>query len=258
MKQNHEQHILNINQFYDNDVSISQPDFLGTIHNVYIAQNQQSKNIFRLSSKKCAIRNAEISKMLTRHGFNVPLIKVIQLNSDYYEVYPFIEGKTLAERANYGISAESIKRVYKQLIDISYALAAIPQNEIPKDYNEHVKWQEKVANSYYNFINNTKKQICHNDLHDKNILLDNNDNVCAILDLDGINNGSLVLAILKMIDFAKKYGYTVEDLKYLCPQIYNGKIIDVKRQINLYTNLRTIYRITTGRYIKNKHTLQKQ
>ena len=258
MLKDNNRYILNIKQFCNADVTISNPEVSGKIHNVFIVQYQNKKTVFRFSQLECALRNADISRILTRHGFNVPWVSVVQIGSEYCEVYPYIQGKTLSERAKHGISPEQIKKIYNQLIEISYDLAAIPTNEIKEDYNINTRWQDKAKNIFFNSINHTQKQICHTDLHQGNILLDNQDNVCAILDLDGINKGSLELAIFNIMYFAQSYGYTFKDLKYYYPKTYDGKFFNMEQQLKIYSTARTVYRLMTGQYIKNKLALQKR
>ena len=256
MEKMYNKYIQIIKQICGYDVSVKNPIFLGEMHPVFLAKTQDSKTVFRFSSKSCALRNAEVSKVLTRHGFNVPAIEIKKFGSQYCEIYPLIEGLTLAERATQGISKEKLDRIYKQIIEISYGLAAIPLNEIKSPYNTNIIWQEKVANLCYNIINFSPRKICHTDLHDKNILLDNQDNICAILDLDAINKGSFVLSVIKMMDYAQSCGYDIYDLTRLCPNLNKNTTISISRQIDMYKRLRNLYWLTTGQHQK-KHTLQK-
>ena len=258
MTQNNTDHILAIQGLYNNQAIISKPITKGFVHNVYIVQHENEKNVFRFSSLSCATRNANISSVLTKYGFNVPKVSVLKMGSEYCEVYPFINGITLKERACIEpVSNDTIKRICKQLIEISYELKNVPKYEIIDGYNENILWRARAVDTCFSIINGSAKQICHCDLNDGNILLDKNDDVCAILDLDAVNKGCFELSILKMARFMHtNQGVDLKDFYSLCPTRFGTKSFNPKKQMQAYLFMRKIYRLIRGKNHNNIQTLQ--
>jgi serine/threonine protein kinase len=218
------------------DVKISRPAFAGEHHQVYIVETDTHKTVFRLSSKECALKNFEVSRVLKKYGIPVPEIYVCTINNGKYcEMYDYIEGKTLYERHQEGISEETIKKIYTQLCDICLRMSAIPVKEVRKLHLHTCK-----TDMFFKILNLSPSVIGHSDLNDKNILLDDNDNICAILDLDDINLKTFELFLLHLFDIAqeKGYGYTLESL----PAFFDDKLnkyhtISLSKQYKIYKKI---------------------
>lgn len=233
-------HILSlkllIKNIYGKDTArIYNPKFVGEHHPIYIVEHYGHKEIFRLSTKACAHRNYKVSRLLIKYGIPVPNIKFYTINGKYFENYPFIEGKTLYERHQEGISDETIKKIYTQLCDICYRMSTIPTKEA-KDIKLHfckTDW-------FFAILNRSPRVIGHCDLNDKNILLNKDDNICAILDLDEVNLKTLELVLIHVFETAqdKGYAYNVESIKDFFPSKYHDDaFINLTNQNKIYKNI---------------------
>lgn len=246
-----DQIISDIKKIYGTkDVKVYCPTLVGVHHTIYIAEIDGSKTVFRFSSKDCAFRNLYVSRILKKHGIPVPDISVYKINEKYCEIYTYIEGKTLYERHQEGISEETIKKVYVQLCDICLRMSKIPVTEVTGLHLHTCK-----TDLFFKILNLSPRVIGHSDLNDKNILLDNNDNICAILDLDDINLKTFELFLLHLFDIAqeKGYGYTVENIPDFFPNKPNKyRAISLSKQYKIYKNITNI----KSRILCSKQVLQ--
>ncbi len=246
----HSKYISLITTLYGQDVKISQPDFVGLHHPIYIAEKNNEKNIIRFSSKECASRNFHVSRLLRKYDIPVPELSFYNFDNQYFETYTFIEGKTLYERHQEGISQEQIKNVYRQLCDICYRMSKIPVKEA-----ENIHLHTCKTDTFFKFLNFSPRVIGHCDLNDKNILLDKNDNVCAILDLDQVELKTFELILINLFEVAKEKGYdfSVESIKDFFPSVYHEKaLLNLSQQYEIYKKIVN----TKDKILKNKQILQ--
>ena len=203
--------ILCIKHVFKDVQSITVPAVSGFVHNVYIVKSADKKYICRFSDKTTAEHNFRISKLLLSYNINVPDISINKFGDMYYEVYPFIKGKTLHERILEGMSDEAKDKVYEQLFNLSYRIAAVQYepNSIPRNNN----MLAKIVTKIFDKLNaHEPKVLTHTDLNAKNIILDEEDNISALLDLDSITDRSFSAAFVSMRSCAKAAGYTPKKL----------------------------------------------
>lgn len=238
MKENYD-YISQIKKLYCEDVNISQPLFIGQNHPLYIAETKHSKTVFRFSAPDCAYRNFHLSNLLRKYNIPVPDVQICRFDDNIYcEKYPFIEGKTLYERHNQGISSKTIEKVYSQLCQICYQMSQIPVQEF-------VALNLPVCKTdvFFRLLNRSHRVVGHNDLNDKNILLDQDDNVCAIIDLDSISLKPFEFFMILVFEIAqeKEYEYNVASIKDFCPSIYREQdFLNLSRQYKIYKKIVSI------------------
>lgn len=245
--------IQEIKSLFSEEVEVSVPDFPGMVHDIYFVQTSTNKIVFRFSDQDQALKNAHTSRILIKYGIPVPKVAAYRINRGkrYIEIYDYIEGKTLYERNKEGISPKQIKKIYKQLYEICCKLAKIPRKELmySHDRSKMYDYLIKKKDLFFAAMNFAPLVVGHDDLHDKNILLDEHDNICAILDLDAIRIKPFVIFLIRLMDEGQKYGYTVESIKDFDEKAYNnGKLLNIPNQIKLYDRIHGIFK---GR-LKNK------
>ena len=235
-----DKHIYAIKQIYKNAESISGVNIAGYIHDVYIVKDSGQKYICRFSDKITAQYDLHISKLLLSNNICVPNISVHKFQDLYFETYNFISGKTFHERIIEGISDESKDRIYKQLFNLSVKISKIPYRPI-KSPNESV-WLKCLRSLFHTINAHEKRTLCHFDLHTKNVILDNNDNVMALIDLDSINLYKPTFAFVSMMAHAKRHGYQSNELiKEYEKTIKKKPIISVQSQVNIYYYILCFY-----------------
>lgn len=247
---NSNKHISILQDLYGKNVQISQPICKGEHHPIYIVGTEKNKTVFRFSTKDCAFRNFKMSNLLRKHGISVPEVCVFRIDGKYCETYDFIEGKTLYERHMEGLSAEKVKNIYTQLFDICRKMARIPVSNVA-DLQLHTC----KCDMFFKLLNNSPRIIGHCDLNDKNILLDKDDNICAILDLDGICLKTPELLLINLFECAseKGYEYNIESIKEFFPHRYHDDaLLNLSKQYKIYKKLVNI----KDRLLYNKQMLQ--
>lgn len=235
-----DKHISAIKQVYKNAESISGIKIAGYVHDVYVVEDSGQKYICRFSDKTTAQYDLHISKLLLSNNIPVPNISVHNFQDLYFETYNFINGKTLYERITEGISDEAKGKIYKQLFNWSLKISGIPYSPI-KNPKESV-WIKCIKYLFCLTNPHEKPVLCHFDLHEKNVILDENDNVKALIDLDSVNLYTPTFAFTSMMAHAKRHGYTPDELITKYEQITKPRpIISVRNQINIYYYLLCFY-----------------
>lgn len=208
--------LLIIQQIYPDAITIVKPIVPGMIHNVYIVECTKNKYVCRFSEKKVAKHNLLVSKILKTHNIEAPRVSLHNYGGRYCETYPFIPGKTLYERLQEGLSSDKLDCIYHQIFDISYKIENILCGEIPEI---PMPVFSKFLRETVSFLNPSEKKLCHTDLNAKNIVLDKDDNVHAILDLDSVCHEYASVAHYIIMKDAKTYGYDINKLSALSKDV---------------------------------------
>ena len=230
-----DKHFLTIKQIYPDVISVTQPITVGKIHDIYIAETNRQKYVCRFSNEIIAKHNLEASQILTSFNIPVPKVSIYDYGEYYCETYQFIPGKTLHERILEGLSDEKLDNVYRQIFDISYKIAEIPCENIKPIPMPFVS---KVLRQTIATFAPSQKKLCHTDLHAKNILLDKQDNVRAILDLDAFSMEPMTVAYFIMLKDSQTYGY---DLNRLNETLNKLNIRNIGTQIKIINTATQMY-----------------
>lgn len=227
--------LLKIKQIYPQLSAIYKPATIGNMHDVYIVEQGSDKFICRFTDSLTAIHNLKVSCSLSAHNIPVPKTEVFAFDGDWCETYPLIVGKTLHERLMEGLKGEKLDNIYQQLINISRKISEVPYDAT---FNNTAPIISKIARKIFASLNPSDKKLVHADLHAKNIVLDNEDNICAILDLDDICPESSSVADIGIMKGAKSYGYTIQKFKDFGIKCDTNKI---EKQLKVFFALRKAY-----------------
>jgi hypothetical protein len=207
-----DKHFLSIKQIHPDTINVVQPLTMGLVHDVYIAESENDKHICRFSQKTVAEHNLQASKLLASYNIPVPNVSIYNCGDYYCETYPFIPGKTLHERILEGLPNEQLDKVYEQLFELSYKMSEIPYDSIN---NTSLPVVSKILRQMIDVLNPAAHTLCHTDLHAKNVILDDQDNVRAIIDLDAITYESTFVSYFIMMRDAKMHGYDISRLSHI-------------------------------------------
>lgn len=237
-KQNEQ--ISTIKKFSGEKTIVYKPKLCGIIHDVYIAENGDTKTVYRFGNKITAKHNLFASQKLKSIGLTVPDVSIHDIDGQCFETYPFLEGKTFHERIIEGMSPEKQDTVYKQLFDISYQISTIPYDE---QFELKMPLVLKTTSLVFKLCGVKNKKLYHTDLHAKNVILDNQDNVCALIDLDAVYPEYFSVVLIRLIKDAQKYGYDTEKLKTFSKSAYKQiDFLNLEKQIKIYSGLRNTFR----------------
>ena len=246
-------HISAINYLYPNAKEVALPCIRGHIRDVYIITNEHDeKFVCRFSNEKTAKHNLNASQLLTKYSIPVPQVTICKYNSQYCEIYPFIKGKTFCERISDGLSKDKFDRIYNQLFDIAYKISQIP---VDNTLNISLPLPTRLIKGLFNVLNpESKRQLCHYDMYPSNIVLDDQDNVCGLLDLDSVTAISLRFALfVVMRDAAIRGYYDIQDLEKLSVKLnepYNK--ISLDRQMKIFMMQRNVIKFLLSEKIRNQ------
>ncbi len=239
-----DKYFLSIKQIFPDAIAVIKPTISGMIHAVYIAERPKGKYVCRFSKKAVAEHNFKASKILETYDIKAPRISIHNCGEYYCETYPFISGKTLHERLQEGLTGDKLDNVYRQIFDISHKIENIPYNDLEQI---SAPLLSSVFRKAVSMLNPSEKRLCHTDLHAKNIILDEKDDVFAILDLDSVFFEYASVAHFIIMKDAKMYGYDINK--------FNGILKDVDIN-NLSVKLLSVFAETYIRFLPE--TLRKQ
>ena len=241
-----DKHFFYIKKLYPDAISVVKPITVGKVHDVYIAECKNNKYICRFSDKITAEHNLYISKILQKYDIPVPKVSIYDCDDCWCESYPFVEGKTLHERLLEGLSDEKLDVVYNQIWNLSCKISNIPYN---KKFDAPVPFISKCSRKAISLINLSQKKLCHADLHAKNVILDESDNVRALIDLDSIAPEYLSVAYFTIMKDAVSYGYDINKLKLFYETLNIKKL---RKQIKIFNFVTRIYRIAFSDRIRKQ------
>ena len=220
---------------------VYKPELLGIAHDIYIAENGGNKTVYRFENEITAKHNLFASQKLKAIGLSVPDVSIHNVDGQYFETYPFIEGKTFHERIIEGMSPEKQDMIYKQLFDISYRISNIPYNE---QFELKLPLVLKATSLLFKICGVKHKKLYHTDLHAKNVILDSQDNICGPIDLDAVYPEYFSVVLIHLIKDAKTYGYDTEKLKYFSKSAYKQiDFLNLEKQMKLYSGIRNTFRL---------------
>lgn len=243
-----DEHILYIQKIFHNVQSITLPVISGVMHPIYIVDTKEKKYICRFSDKRTALYNVKISKLLQSHGIKAPEISVANEQNTFCEIYPFIHGKTFRERIIEGMSKEQQNAVFKQLYDMSYKINQIKTNIT---FTSYLPWYSYLITKLFDILNlNEQNMLTHTDLHPGNVILDKQDNVCALLDLESVYLCKPALSFIKLINFISNLPETLrqELIDSYNKQYPSKRLLPIETQIKLYHK---IYWLRTTALVKH-------
>ena len=244
-----DKHILTIKTLYPNATNVYKPATPGFVHDVYIVEDNDKKFVCRFSDKATAEHNLYVSKLFQTYNINAPRVSLYKANNQYCETYPFIEGKTFHERLIEGMPTENQGKVYKQLLEMSFKIAEIQNYTIPPLAESlTVSLSKKI----FKILNPNSSVLSHTDLHAKNVILDESDNVRAIIDLDAVSPEPLIFTLVVLARDTYIYGFDSNKLVEMYGNRKEPNRLSPKAQIKIYAFLRNIYKGLSTDFIRKQ------
>ncbi len=207
---------------------VSRPNVPGSLGSVYIAKSIDGNFICKFNHKELAQKNELVSKALMSCGITIPEIKLYNYHDQWMEVYPMLPGKTLYEHIGNGLSRNKVQSIYHDIVD-----AIIKMNSLSPEKLEGLKYSKigKVAKSNITDTNNSfiatvcsgviymvnkcdqkDKGIYHCGITPKNVILTDEGELMAILDLDEAGIADKNYAFGMMVAKYQQLGYNIFDL----------------------------------------------
>ena len=193
-------------------VRIRRPTVSGKNSAVFVVEKSDGRKVvFRFDSEQNVRRNYQIGHILNCNGITSPDVNMHMCRGQFFETYPYLTGKTLAEKLKiYGSDACS-QDVCAGIAAKIKQLSKIPVYELNNVDNNfcHQVARKNMQNATHNvlagtmvkygtiWLNRGEKSVCHCDLTPENIIVDDKCQATAILDLNAISvaNVNFALAI---------------------------------------------------------------
>ena len=219
--------------------------------------------IYKISDSKTAMHNLLLSQILAKNNIPVPDSKIFVSENTYFEKYKAIPGVTASlVIANDLLNHQDILEILQKILALDKQISDIKLNDTTlaselvlcnRRKNHHVKTYGKFfANIYYQI---NKKQtmsgnvsLHHFDLNPSNILLDENNNIRALLDLDSITICNEYPMLLQILSFWPNI--SVDEIAEIYKKTFN-RDINIKHLKHL-VRLRKIKKHIANQILKVK------
>lgn len=189
-----------IKNSYPNACDIRQPDILGVIAPVFLADVGKDKLVCKFNQREVIFHNKVVSDLLQFHDIPAPRTRIHAYLHTWFESYKYNDTKTLHELIQDGLSDEDIFNAYCGVFELQSRISQIPVGTFAPPYFQYYKsileaQQESTDNmilgSYrklYRHMSNVGSQILlHNDIHDRNILYSPESKQAFLIDLDAVS-----------------------------------------------------------------------
>ncbi len=215
-------------------VSVCKPDVRGTNSRIFIVTNSAGdRRVFRFNTRPVAHRNHDIGLVLAAHGINAPRVQLHLYKGQYFESYPYIGGKSMAEAISGNLSQGQILDMYAGIATKMRELSEIPLRDFETIGNKDchavaksnfmnkrpspilgtiVKWGTQI-------LNIGDKSVCHCDLTPGNIMMDKDNNISAILDLNAISIANINFSAAITGNALAKYQLSPDDFYGVCHDV---------------------------------------
>ena len=180
--------------------NIRKPVVPGGVSPVFLCDTSSGTKVCRFSERKIIFRNQDVSYLLNLHNIPVPKTRIHAYIDTWFESYDYCPAPTFFEHINAGMMDAEIFDIYKHATDIQRQLSDIPPVYFqPSNYKhmheifvatQKLRIHPTLARVYGAihklFSNNGDLRVLHNDLNNKNILVDDNKHVVRLIDLDAV------------------------------------------------------------------------
>jgi hypothetical protein len=235
---------INKNSLHQNTIKILRPD-AQDIHappirgsnQVFIADTTDGKLVFKLTTGKIARRNEQIGAALNRPSLPLPAPAAASCGAHHFETYPYISGKTLFQRCHEGLEAAKFNKIYEETINLTHNLSSVATSDfahIELRYFHDITRENmartiappvcSIVSNAVRFMNSGEQGVYHFGLTPKNILLDDNDHLAAVLDLDEVAIGNENFMFGIMLEGYKRFGGKSAYLFDAYKSITNGNL----------------------------------
>ena len=213
-----------IKNIYPNSWDVRKPAVPGGVNPVFLCDTSSGTKVCRFSNSDIVFRNRYVSDLLTMYEIPVPKTQVYAYLDTWFESYDYCHAPTLHERIQEGISNADVFNIYKQATDMQRKISQIrPEYFKPTRYKymhevfcATQKMRVNPILAYtYGFIhrlcsNSGNVYLLHNDIYDKNMLVDETHSLARLIDLDAValcNESFSVMMTLRMYPLANHCEY---------------------------------------------------
>ena len=249
------------NTLSDKQIILINPISTGWTNIVFEVTTNEGNYFFRFPRDdfwiRTIVKDYEFAKFIYgKTEFNTVRLELFYDNNRPFSVHKKIEGTVLADKMN-DLTKEEIKLISNDISKFMYQLHNIKFNQndifnidniglnlidfLDELLDVHVDQKHKVFWKYNDFTKKENNCLVHGDLNSSNVLLDNNNRVCAIIDFGFGGFGNKYFDIARIIgrcpDSFKNE--IIESYEVLSQQRLNPNILD--SEIRIWTNIDNSY-----------------
>ncbi len=218
---------------------VRKPDIPGTVSPVFLCDTLSGTHVCRFSEPELVFHNKVVSDLLTIYEIPVPQTQIHAYLDSWFETYEWCPAPTLYEWIQAGMSDRAIFKTYQHAINTQNKISQIPIDEFkPRTHRyasevfvttQKMRVQPALANVYgfvhKAFADRGQMRLLHNDLYEKNILVNCDKKLAGLIDLDSVS---------------------------LCNESFSVLLTLQEYPLDNYSEFMDYYEDTTGRAIKRR------
>ncbi len=205
---------------------IRRPDVPGMVSPVFLVDTQQTTRVCKFNEPAVLARNAWVARILNDHDVPAPRTSVHGQDNVWFESYSYCPDKTLYEHITLSNPDVCTFNAFQNILSLEHKISQIDVNEFrPSRYryfyevhrsNMKNLFSSSLASFYSTFTYLLSQygtlRLFHNDLHAKNVLTPNGNNISRILDLDAVALGNENFCLTTLL---RQYPGPESDYKHL-------------------------------------------
>lgn len=244
MKKINQTYIDAIVSLYPMADNIRTPNVPGSQNNVIYANINGKTHVFKFANENRVRKNKAVSRLFKTYKIPCPEIVVREYNGLFFEEYIRLDGVSLFEAINTGMSNDKIKRIYCEILDNVQKMSEIPSAQL-QEYPYSLAHQ--FAREHVTNVNGaTLGQICmaliymlnigskndiavfHTDITPKNTIVSNDGHLVGFVDLDSVTISNINFAFGMMAAKYTLIGFDINDLFEYYKKISNKKLNQIR------------------------------
>ena len=239
--------------------NITVPNISGSHGNVFIADTNDGKLVFKSNRIQMIQKNVLASGMMKRLDIPAPDLattkSIGRYKKQYFEVYPYVHDKTLYEHIGNGMKSEIIQKSFFEMADILAKMSKFPVDQYNALRYTHAHQitsanisdtTNLIMGKFYQaaviMLNIGKQYVMHFDMTPKNTVVNDRGEIQHVLDLDAVGICSENFALAAMVSKYQQLGFNL-------PEILEYYEQNVRRKIQYRTIIRQANLNNIGKHL---------
>ncbi len=220
-------------KIYSGVTHIERPEVSGSQNNVFFVDTNDGRFVVKFNYQPLVMKNMVVSRLFEERGIPAPKIHVGNIDGQWYETYPMVQGQTLHQAIGKGMTRSCIKQAYNDILIYFSQMDGIPATALKDQQCRYVHQVAeynirnanggavaKIFTPLVRMLNAGREKdigIYHFDITPKNVIVSERGEFQTFIDLDSVAlcNRNFALGALaakyQMLGMSTKYLYDIND-----------------------------------------------
>ena len=251
---------------YPDATNLRIPNTVGSQNNLIFADIKNKTHAFKFGTPERLNKNESVSKLYRMRKIPCPDIKIRESDGLFFEDYEILDGITLFEAIENGMSDDKIKQIYREIIDCIDKMKRIPNIPLYTNKNKYVHQfaKEHITNTNgailgricmaavysANIGNQNDMALYHSDITPKNTIVSQDGHLLAFIDLDSVSISNINYIFGMMAAKYIELGFDIDELILYYEKI-SGKKLN-RHHVSMIANSMFFIKKTLWKLSNNK------